>query len=75
MTQEKYNKEWPRFLIPPEEAFTDLSSRTRIWPEELRSARKEKPMELRPLMYGALIAAVILFIGAVTIIIVRKRRL
>lgn len=75
MTQEKYNKEWPRFLIPPEEAFMDLSSRTRIWPEELQSARKEKPMELRPLMYGALIAAVILFIGAVTIIIVRKRRL
>lgn len=75
MTQEKYNRDWPRFLIPPEEAFDDLASRARIWPEQLREARKEKPVELRPLMYGAMITAVILFIGALAIIIVRKRRL
>lgn len=75
MTQEKYNKDWPRFLIPPEEAFDNLSSRSRIWPEQLQDMRKEKPVELRPLMYGALIAAILLFIGAVTIIVVRKRRL
>jgi len=75
MTQEKYNREWPRFLIPPEEAFTDLSMRTRIWPEERDAGLTEKPPELRPLMYGAVIAAVILLLGAITIIVVRKRRL
>jgi len=75
MTEEKYNKDWPRFLIPPEEAFTDLASRTRIWPEDISEARREKPVELRPLIYGALIMAVILLIGAITIIVVRKRRL
>ncbi|MCR5521380.1 MAG: D-alanyl-D-alanine carboxypeptidase [Lachnospiraceae bacterium] len=75
MTQEKYNRDWPRFLIPIEEAFDDLASRSRIWPEELSEARRDKPVELRPLMYGAMIMAAILLLGAVTIIIVRKRRL
>ncbi|MCR5830473.1 MAG: D-alanyl-D-alanine carboxypeptidase [Lachnospiraceae bacterium] len=75
MTQEKYNKDWPIFLIPPEEAFSDLGTRTRIWPEELLEARQVKTVELRPLMYGALIAAIVLIIGAALIIIVRKRKL
>ncbi|MCR4721766.1 MAG: D-alanyl-D-alanine carboxypeptidase [Lachnospiraceae bacterium] len=75
MTQEKYDRDWPRFLIPPEEAFSDLSERTRIWPEQIKEARKEKPAELRPLMYGALITGIIILIGAAAIIIVRKRRL
>lgn len=75
MTQQKFDKNWPNFLIPLDVVFSDLDSRERIKPGEIPKTAVQIPEETRPLTIALCIAGGALILGIITILVVRKRRL
>lgn len=75
MTQARFDREWPRYLIPVDVAFNDLDTRTRIKPGEKQAEVTVVFDESRPLRMALFIGGGILVLGLLIIVIVRKRRL